>query len=554
MDLTLHQLFKIGRRWWWLLALAPIIAGAVAYATSSRQQPLYSASATIEVNPPQTSGSIDYSALQGSKSLAETYRQLITTRKVLEPLITELGLPFGVEELQRKVSASTVGDTRLVRISVSDPDPEAAAEIANAVANRFATYTRERTIELASPYRTALDQQIADVQNQIRDTQRQIRDLESGPNATDPETQDTLFALRATLNQLQQSYRELIVAVNQMDLAAAAAQTQVTVAEEAIPPKSPYAPRTMLHTVLGAFAGLCLAVGAVGLLEYLDNTVKAGLDFTQLIGAPVLSVVGMVPKMTAGRGQLFVLDRPNSTVAESIRLLRTNLEFAAATKEITTLAITSSQPAEGKSTITANLGVALAQRGFTVVIIDADLRRPVQHHIFGVRNEQGLTTLLTHPDLPWQRVVHPVLGPNLSVMTSGPLPPNPSDLLSLDRFSELLKEISLAVDIVLLDTPPVLVVTDPLVVASATDGVVIVSRAGHTRIDALQRTAATLAQGDVRIVGVVLNQQRGRDAEGYYYYYYTQGYYPGDDSTPPGPARTGEGAKPGLDAPSRSPV
>lgn len=147
------------------------------------------------------------------------------------------------------------------------------------------------------------------------------------------------------------------------------------------------------------------------------------------------------------------------------------------------------------------------------------------------------------------------LGAELSVLTSGPLPPNPADLLSTDRFSHLLKELSSAVDIVLLDTPPVLVVTDPLVVASATDGVVIVSRAGHTRIEALQRTTATLAQGDVRIVGVVLNQQRGRDAEGYSYYYYTQGYYRADaGKSPSGTAKSSEGAKAGLDASSRSPV
>jgi non-specific protein-tyrosine kinase len=135
-----------------------------------------------------------------------------------------------------------------------------------------------------------------------------------------------------------------------------------------------------------------------------------------------------------------------------------------------------------------------------------------------------------------------VLGQQLAVIPSGPLPPNPSDLLSLNRFEQLIDEIGQSVDVVLVDTPPVLVVTDPLVVAPNVDGVAVVCRAGRTRIDALRRTAATLAQGDVRLVGVVLNQQTGRDAEGYYYYYYA-GYYGEDEGkglgtrrAPPGDA------------------
>jgi capsular exopolysaccharide synthesis family protein len=169
----------------------------------------------------------------------------------------------------------------------------------------------------------------------------------------------------------------------------------------------------------------------------------------------------------------------------------------------------------------------MAQSGFSVVIIDADLRRPSQHKIFGVPNDRGLTTLLTHPDRAWRSVAIEVI-PNLWCVPSGPLPPNPSDLLSSDRFRDLIEQTRQTVDIVLVDTPPVLAVSDPLVVATATDGVLLVSRAGHTRIESLERAGAAFPES-VRRIGVVLNQQE-RGGEGYYYY---GDYYGSDEHKSP---------------------
>jgi len=180
--------------------------------------------------------------------------------------------------------------------------------------------------------------------------------------------------------------------------------------------------------------------------------------------------------------------------------------------------VTSPGPSEGKSTVTANLAVAMAQAGFTTVIIDADLRRPSQHKIFAVPNERGLTTLLTHPDQPWNWAAVEVLSGSLYVIPSGPLPPNPADLLSSERWRQTLATIVEMVDFVLIDTPPILTASDPLVVAPAADGVVLVCRAGRTRREALRRATMALRQGTVRIVGVVLNQRTGREDDSYYYY------------------------------------
>lgn len=223
--------------------------------------------------------------------------------------------------------------------------------------------------------------------------------------------------------------------------------------------------------------------------------------------------------MNAGTEQLFVMTQPNSNPAESMRLLRTDIEFAAAAREISSMAITSAGPGEGKSTVTANLGASMAQAGFTAVVIDADLRRPSQHTIFDLGNDRGLTTLLTHPEHSWRSAATEIVENGLWVIPSGPLPPDTSDLLSSERFRTLIQQIGQQVDIVLVDTPPVLAVADPLIASTTTDGVLLVCRANRTRIEALQRAAAF--PDSVRRIGVVLNKQERGGGEGYYY----SGYY-----------------------------
>jgi capsular exopolysaccharide synthesis family protein len=248
----------------------------------------------------------------------------------------------------------------------------------------------------------------------------------------------------------------------------------------------------------------------------------------------LLSAVGLVPNVTRGRDQLFVLNQPTSMPAEAIRLLRANIEFAATTREIETLMVTSAVPGEGKSTVTANLGIALAQAGYETIIVDADLRRPSQHRIFNVTNEKGLTTLLTRADLNWLSVATDAAGvPNLWLIPSGPIPPNPADLISLDRFGSVIREMIQAADIVLVDTSPVLAVSDPLVVSSTVRDVLVVSRANRTRTEALRRAVESLPKAPVRLIGVVVNQQAGRGSEGYYYYYSGE-YGPNEGDRPKG--------------------
>jgi capsular exopolysaccharide synthesis family protein len=524
---------RMARHWWWLLILAPLVAGGTAYWSLSRQQELYSATATLYITQPQNAGAQDLSGLQAGERLGATYQQLVGTDPVLTTVIQDLKLPITLPELRAMVSASAVTGTQLLKVSVSDTDPARSAQIANAVAREFSNSIATQSTELSSTSRQALEQQIADSNAQIADLNQQIQDLEQASDASSPAKQAQIAQLRSSVNQLQTSVGDLLIQRQQMELNEAAVQNRVTLWEEARVPTAPYAPRTALYTALALFAGLVLAVGGIVLIEYLDNTVKGDTDFTALINAPVLSAINLISHVTPGRHQLFVVDEPKSSVSEAVRLLRTNIEFAAATKEIALLGVTSANSVEGKSTIVSNLAVAMAQSGVTVAIVDADLRRPSQHRIFQVSNERGLTNLITHPTDHWMSAAVNVGIPNLVLMPSGPLPPNPADLLSLDRFKGLLRQMSQSVDMVLVDTPPVLAVSDPLVVTPHLDGTVFVCQANRTRTDAVQRAVTQLRSGNVRILGVVINRQKGRGANPYYYG--SGAYYGPDDPAKPRP-------------------
>lgn len=533
MELDLRQLVRIARRWWWLLLLAPIISGATAYIVSDRQQPMYSASVVLRINPP-ASATLDVNAVRLSQELGETYRSLITFTPVMERSITALSLPYTVDEMRTKVTASTIRDTQLVRVSVSDPNPESAALIANTIASEFTAYVNEDAQSQLEVQISGINDQIANMETQLATTQTRISEIDTAANEDDEAIQTELKQLNLDQTRLESQIASLQQQAQTTASTVSSTRVQVTVSDPATAPSAPYAPRVLFYTILGAFVGILIAIGAVALLEYMDNSVKADTDYQTLTNSPLLTTVGAIPNLRSGGNQVYVVSEPRSPSSEAIRMLRANLEFAAAGKSIKTLSVTSSSPGEGKSTASANLAVVMAQAGLRTVLIDADLRKPTQNKIFGIPNDNGLTRLLTHPDEQWQQSGTRVAVPNLTLIPSGPIPPNPSDLLSIDAFPQLLEKISADVDMVIIDTPPVLAVSDPLVISRNTDAVLLVAKSGQTRRDALRHSAEALQKGNVRLIGIVLNQQKTKDGVGYYYY---EGYGP---TTNPAPSPSGK--------------
>jgi capsular exopolysaccharide synthesis family protein len=215
---------------------------------------------------------------------------------------------------------------------------------------------------------------------------------------------------------------------------------------------------------------------------------------------------------------LITNENSKSPIAEAYRTLRTNLQFANAGETLKTVMYTSSGPGEGKSTTIANTAVVLAQSGKQVIVIDCDLRKPVQHKIFGLKN-LGLTNVLVENTLVTELLQESGI-PNLRILTSGPIPPNPSELLGSPKMDKALAELQPECDIMLVDVPPVIAVTDACVLAAKTDGVVLVISVGMVRTELAQQAKDLLFKAHANLLGVVLNRVEIAKEHAYYYYYY----------------------------------
>ena len=208
---------------------------------------------------------------------------------------------------------------------------------------------------------------------------------------------------------------------------------------------------------------------------------------------------------------------PKSPIAEQFRTIRTNIQFSSVDEELQTMIVTSSGPAEGKSTTTANMAVVFAQQGKRVLLIDADLRKPTVHYTFRTENHIGLSNVLTR-QASLEEAVTVTAQDKLWVLPSGPIPPNPSELLGSKGMQTLLEQAKDDYDVIILDTPPVLAVTDAQVLANLADGVVLVVSSGKTEIDAAKKAKELLESAKAKILGVVLNNKKVQDSQYYYYY------------------------------------
>jgi polysaccharide biosynthesis transport protein len=308
------------------------------------------------------------------------------------------------------------------------------------------------------------------------------------------------------------------------------------VAQPALVPSTPIAPNPLRNAILAGLLGLLVVGGLVWLIEYLDDTVKSPDD---LAAAGLVTALGVVPRQKLEKdtpAQLITMVAPRSQISEAYRLIRTNLDFAALDRPLRSVLVTSANPGEGKSTTAANLAIVLAQAGKRVILADADLRRPSVHRLFSARNQVGLTTMLLRENAEPNEFLQPTAVEGLSVLASGPIPPNPAELLSSARFTSLLERLVEEADMVIVDSPPVLAVADPIVLASRVDGTLVVVDSQKTREGALRQAQDALAKSGTHLLGGVLNKL-GKNAGAYYYYYY-RSYY-GDDSG-------GTPAQPGL--------
>jgi capsular exopolysaccharide synthesis family protein len=321
-------------------------------------------------------------------------------------------------------------------------------------------------------------------------------------------------------------------------------------------PTEPYSPNKAANMIMGLVFGIVGGIALAFLLDYLDDTIRTKDELAKI--APDVPLLGIVPNIEARKSDvakkdLFAANQPKSTISEAYRGVRTALTLSARGPQQKAMLLTSAGPREGKTTTAINLATVLAFSGARTLVIDADLRKPRVHASFNLPNKKGLTNLIVGEDDP-SEFCQSTQVERVDVLTSGPIPPNPSELLGRPRMREILRRLRDRYDQIIVDTPPIGAVTDAAVIATMVDGVILVVHAGKTRRQIVSRGIEQLRYINAPIIGVILNNLhlgRGRYYPGYYhYYYYYASHYGAEDGEPKKakPAKTAAAAAPPDDA------
>lgn len=464
--MTLHDYLTILRRSWPVILIATIVGTLIALGLSLAMTPVYQATSQLFVSVKSAGAAGDaYTGGLFVQQRVKSYVDVVDSPAVLEPVIEELGLDSTYIGLASQVSATTPPNTVLLNVSATDTSPAQAAKIANAVA---ASYANE------------------------------IARLEGAKT-----TMDGLPRLGGNGNQTP---------------------VQATVIKPAEVPTAAIFPRTQLNVLLGALLGLLVGVGIAVLRFTLDTSVKSSEELEQSADSTTLGVVTFDPD--AKTNPLVTLR--GTPRAEAFRSIRTNLQYVDVDNPPRTVVITSSLREEGKSTTACNLAIAVAQAGSKVLLLEADLRRPKVAEYLGVDGSRGLTDVLIAQATLDNTIIHWQRG-LLDFLPAGAIPPNPSELLASHQMADLLAELAKRYDLVILDAPPLLPVTDAAILSTAADGAILVARHGTIKREQVADSADALRQVNARIFGTVLNfvPMRKRRKYGYGYEYgYGYGYEP----------------------------
>jgi capsular exopolysaccharide synthesis family protein len=504
-----QHIWVFARRWLWLLALVTIVGGGTGFLVSSRLPRIYSSAAKLLVTPSQSGAVANYNDVLAGQSLTRTYAEVIKSRPIVESAARQVGLDLPYQALVAALDVKPIANTQLIQITARANDPGVAAQFANEVANTFIQAIQSSQSGRFSTIRDALGRQVAQLSLDIADHTRRIAQLSADPSLANSSVE--LPRLRAELTQLQQSYDAAQRSFQDARSSEARSTDSLTIVEPAIASVSPVEPRTTLNVLAVALMALLLALAATYAFERLDDRLNSAERVDRFTGLAVLGSLARLEEKTP-----HTVDDVH--IGEALRLLRVNLQFAAVERPLRSLVISSSEAGDGKTTIATNLAIVLAQAGQKVILLDADLRRPTVHQVMDVPNRSGLTTLLIDDETDARSVLTQTRFDGLSVIPSGPQPPNPSELLASERMRRRLAQLREMADVVILDSPPVLAVSDPAILAALTDGALLVVNSARTRGAHAAQAVATLQNAGAHLLGIVLNRT-AVDRRSYYGYY-----------------------------------
>ena len=548
------------------------MVGLAAGILSNIRTPMYQATARVLLRPSDPAEVLNpaNAARLGNDPdrYVEGQKNIIQSEDVARQAIKDLpGL--SIQNVEDSLSVSQGGQSDVLKIAATDPDPTQASEIANAVANGYIENRRAEAVSglqrVADDIDTklgpilarigALDDQIAALDAAaggtaslqapvgIPDPSKQLPQLAQGAGAGgQPTTQESIKAARyAAAVQYEQLYgrqQELLIDIGLK-------RGEAELIAKAKTPVSPISPRPKRDIALGVFVGLLLGGGVSLLREQLDDRVRSAREVEQLTGLPLLAQLPFDEETAKSRVGVALSDRPNSPLGEAIRSLRTSIQYLGVDRPVKVIMVTSAVPGEGKSLVSANLAAAFAQADFQTVLISADLRRSTINELFGKHKVRpGLTgVVMSAPSTTVPTNGHqngattngievPILGAlvktpilKLWLLPSGAAPPNPAELLGSKRMDFVLAKYAAFADIVIIDTPPLLPVTDAAVLAAKCDGVVLVTAVNETRRDAVERAKVILQGTGARLLGTVINKSPTSGSGSYYY----AGYYEAGD-------------------------
>ncbi len=511
--MDLRRLIPLARRWLPLLVVTVLLTGTAAYVVSGFQQKVYESKATLIVGNPLSAANPDYSKLLVAQGLAETYAVIAKYRPTLEAVIKDLGIVESPGALAGQVRVDAPVGTSLLIVTAADTDPARAAALANALAAQLiaiAPTIRGREAD----FQKSIEEDVAATQDLIVATQARLQALRERESRTTQQEAE-LVTLEGRLTSLRATYATLLSFIT------GDSPNQLSVVEPAYESTNPVSPKTMMNTLLAVALGVLVVLGVAYVTELLDDSIKDA-DTVQEVAS--LSTLGTIARMKGDRGRsdiyrLATLLYPRSGVAEAYRALRANVEFASVDVPMRTLLVTSSMPGEGKTVTASNLAVVFAQAGRRVLLVDADLRKPTVHRLFSLPNVHGLTTMLRSDAVAVDAVTHFTEQANLRVLTSGPLPPNPAELLGSHRMEEVLGLLQQHADLVIFDSPPLQAVADSAILSSQMSGTLLVIDVGRSRRRVVRAARETLARAGANVFGVVLNRVAAKSTGEYSGYY-----------------------------------
>jgi capsular exopolysaccharide synthesis family protein len=508
------------RKWWWLVVASTLIAAIFSALSILRQPPIYQARTTLLIGTTINNPNPSSNELLLGQQLAAAYADLANREIVLNATRNALG----IDQLPEH-TARAIPNTQLIEIIVNDTNPQRAQIVANELGAQLILLSPISGQSEERGRQEFVHQRLNNLEAQIKETEAEIEKLQgelantfSAQQINDKETQ--IASLQSKLNTMENNYGLLLSNTQQ------GAVNTLTIIEPAELPSNPIGRMKGLTILLAAAVGFALAACEAYLLEYLDDALKSPDAVMRLFSAPIL---GRIFEQAEGMNedQLYDADNSNRSLTEPFRALRTEIDLAEKGRHLKTILVTSPDIGDGKTSVSVNLALSIAQKNKKVFLLDADLRKPKIHKLFNLPNDEGLSDLVfASAVFDWKVGIKEFR--QVSVLTAGNPPADPAELLSSEKMELFLSELEEVADVVIIDGPP-LFVPDAMILASKVDGVLMVIRPGHTRQSLAKVSVEHIKSVGARVIGIVLNRipLRGADyyaGNSYAYNYYSSNY------------------------------